>query len=65
MNPLLLNSEKSHIFVDILFVGFGCIKFTECSKWLIGGLLFAKLDDAPRVAAGHLLKYKCTSWAEE
>jgi hypothetical protein len=42
MNPLLLNLEKSHIFVDILFVGFGCIKFTECSKWLIGGLLFAK-----------------------
>jgi hypothetical protein len=24
-----------------------------------------KIDDAPRVAAGHLLKYKCTSWAEE
>jgi hypothetical protein len=26
---------------------------------------FLQLDDAPRVAAGHLLKYKCTSWAEE
>jgi hypothetical protein len=24
-----------------------------------------ELDDAPRVAAGHLLKYKCTLWAEE
>jgi hypothetical protein len=49
MNPLLLDSEKSHLSVDMLFGWFGCIEIPECGKWLIRVCCLLNLPFNPQI----------------